>query len=204
MFLNRRDFSFVAALQANYAVIRGEFEGLPNEQLLLWPEKDICDAGWKVFGLWGVGQRFDDNCRLCPKTAAIVESIPNLTTAGFSRLAPGIRIRPHVGYTNTVLRRHLGLIVPENCGIKVGDETAHLAGRQVPDLRRHHLAQRLERLAPPPYRAPLGLHSPRRHLRSHGLPRSHGHYRDNLGLARAETGGLTPGSIKCLCRDRPH
>ncbi len=64
MFLIRHDFSFVAALQANYAVIRREFEALTNEQLLPWPEKDIYDAGWKVFGLWGVGRRFDDNCRL--------------------------------------------------------------------------------------------------------------------------------------------
>ena len=46
-----------------------------------------------------------------------------MTTAGFSFLAPGTVIRPHIGYSGEVLRCHLGLIVPEGCALRVGAET---------------------------------------------------------------------------------
>lgn len=50
--------------------------------------------------------------------------MPGLTTAGFSRLAPGTHIQPHVGYTSAVLRCHLGLVVPdEGCALRVGEDT---------------------------------------------------------------------------------
>ncbi len=123
MFLDPRDFPLTTLLESRWKVIRHEFEQLAPHELLSWPEKEICEQGWEVFGLWGAGQRFDANCQLCPQTAATVDSIADLTTAGFSRLAPATQILPHEGYTNTVLRCHLGLIVPGGCGIQVGDET---------------------------------------------------------------------------------
>ncbi|WP_231925988.1 aspartyl/asparaginyl beta-hydroxylase domain-containing protein [Micromonospora echinofusca] len=49
--------------------------------------------------------------------------VPHLTTAGFSRMAPGTRIKPHQGWVTTVYRAHLGLVVPEDCALRVGDET---------------------------------------------------------------------------------
>lgn len=60
---------------------------------------------------------------MCPETTRLVESIPGMTTAIFSSLAPGTHIVPHEGYIKTVLRCHLGLIVPDDCWIRVGDET---------------------------------------------------------------------------------
>ncbi|MBP5975410.1 aspartyl/asparaginyl beta-hydroxylase domain-containing protein [Brasilonema sp. CT11] len=46
-----------------------------------------------------------------------------MTTATFSCLAPGTHIAPHKGYINTVLRCYLGLIVPDDCEIRVEHET---------------------------------------------------------------------------------
>jgi aspartyl/asparaginyl beta-hydroxylase (cupin superfamily) len=40
----------------------------------------------------------------------------------FSLLRPGVRIPPHTGYTNARLICHLPLIVPEGCGLRVGNE----------------------------------------------------------------------------------
>lgn len=48
--------------------------------------------------------------------------------AGFSALAPGSYITPHKGYegySNHILRLHLGLVCPEGCGIKVGRKVMH-------------------------------------------------------------------------------
>ncbi len=125
MFIDPDQFPFLAHLELNWNVIRDEFLGLSQEQLLAWPERDLYASGWDVFGLWAIGQKLTENCSFCPVTTAAVESIPGLTTAGFSQLAPGARIRPHVGYTDSVLRAHLGLVVPPHCALQVGDEVRH-------------------------------------------------------------------------------
>jgi aspartyl/asparaginyl beta-hydroxylase (cupin superfamily) len=41
----------------------------------------------------------------------------------FSLLRPGARITPHTGTHNTRLTCHLPLIVPPDCGFRVGNET---------------------------------------------------------------------------------
>jgi aspartyl/asparaginyl beta-hydroxylase (cupin superfamily) len=41
----------------------------------------------------------------------------------FSLLRPGARIPPHHGFMNARLICHLPLIVPPNCGLRVGNET---------------------------------------------------------------------------------
>ena len=44
-------------------------------------------------------------------------------SAFFSMLSPHTRIPPHTGVTNTRAIIHLPLIVPPNCGFRVGGET---------------------------------------------------------------------------------
>ena len=87
-----------------------------------WHQVEIYDGNWDVFGLYGFKQKIPENCKLCPKTTSLVEQIPNMITAGFSALKPGTHIHPHVGYTDKVLRYHLGLIIPNDCALRVGDE----------------------------------------------------------------------------------
>jgi len=122
MFFDPRDFSWTVALEQRFADIRDEFDAVERRRLVLWPERELYNHGWEVFGLYAFGRRLDDNCARCPRAAAALAAIPGLTTAGFSVLAPGAVIRPHRGYTSSVLRCHLGLVVPENCGLRVGDD----------------------------------------------------------------------------------
>ena len=123
-FLDPAGFPFVEVLEANAGVVRDELDRLSTaDPFLPWPEKGLYDKGWDVFGFWWFGRRLPENCALCPRTAEIVERVPNLTSAGFSRLRAGTHIRPHVGYTDKVLRCHLGLVVPPACALRVGDET---------------------------------------------------------------------------------
>ena len=79
----------------------------------------------------GGGGIVEANCRRCPRTAALLRSIPEvvgLAEAGlgealFSSLAPGSKLRPHCGGTNTRLTCHLGLVLGGGkCGIKCGGE----------------------------------------------------------------------------------
>jgi len=95
--------------------------------------------GWSVYGLIAFGQRLEDALRNCPKTAALPGQVPGLTTAGFSRLAPGAHIKSHIGWVRTVYRLHMGIVVPPDCALRAARRSgdAPLARGGMPDLRRH-------------------------------------------------------------------
>jgi aspartyl/asparaginyl beta-hydroxylase (cupin superfamily) len=124
-FYDSSEFEFVNLLESHWRTIRQELDRLRQRDFIPWPEKHLYGKGWGVFGLYAFGIKIGKNCELCPETARLVETIPNLLTAGFSSLEPGTHIAPHTGYPDGVLRCHLGLIVPDGCGIRVGPETRH-------------------------------------------------------------------------------
>ena len=71
--------------------------------------------------------RADVAAQACPATSKILEDFSQAHTAlhgsaYFSLLAPRTHIRRHCGPTNARLRLHLGLVVPDGCSIRVGDE----------------------------------------------------------------------------------
>ncbi|MGL6338911.1 MAG: aspartyl/asparaginyl beta-hydroxylase domain-containing protein [Waterburya sp.] len=123
MFFELSHFPFLSVLETNWLLIKQEFEQLKSDNLMDWPEKDIYNQGWKVFGLYSFGIKLEKNCQLCPQTTQLAETIPGITTVGYSRLASGTKITPHTGCSNKVLRCHLGLNLPERCAIRVGDQT---------------------------------------------------------------------------------
>ncbi|MBT8114162.1 MAG: aspartyl/asparaginyl beta-hydroxylase domain-containing protein [Arenicella sp.] len=122
MFLKPDQFPFISELEENWTAIRAEYEALLGEGFTAWPDKQLYDKGWSVFGFYFFGDRRDQNCRRCPETTRLVEAIPGMMTAGFSRLTPQSHIKPHTGYTSAVLRCHLGVKVPVDCSLKVGSE----------------------------------------------------------------------------------
>jgi aspartyl/asparaginyl beta-hydroxylase (cupin superfamily) len=84
---------------------------------------------WSSFFLWKDGQKQEKACALCPRTTALLESLPLADqpgfapTAMFSALAPNTRIPPHTGSTNVRLLTHLPLILPGPAFFRVGNET---------------------------------------------------------------------------------
>lgn len=124
MFVDTADYEFISALSARWTDVRREFDALPPGVLSPWHDRHLYeDGGWKAFGLYAFGRRIAENCAMCPETARLVESIPGMRTAGFSRLGRQAHIRPHVGLDRGVLRCHLGLHVPADCQLRVGNET---------------------------------------------------------------------------------
>jgi ornithine lipid ester-linked acyl 2-hydroxylase len=122
-FYEAAEFDFALHLEANWEKIREELGALKGEHFIDWSERYLYKEGWQTFGLYAFGVKIDKNCRLCPETTKLVETIPGLVTAGFSALAPGTHIAPHTGYPEGVLRCHLGLVIPEDCAIRVRDNT---------------------------------------------------------------------------------
>jgi aspartyl/asparaginyl beta-hydroxylase (cupin superfamily) len=82
---------------------------------------------WSVCFLYERGRKNKENCSLCPTATAVIETHRSITTiAGmiyFSCLDPKTRVTRHKGPTNMRLRCHLGVEIPEGCGIRVGEVT---------------------------------------------------------------------------------
>ncbi len=142
-FFDRADFPWFADLEAATDAIRAEYLALfadapdadepyvayrPGEPVNQW-------AGLNHSKRWGVrflmrdGEPRPEVRDRCPQTAALLDRLPLLDIPGrgpsafFSVLAPRTRIPAHTGSTNLRSIVHLGLIVPPECGFRVGGET---------------------------------------------------------------------------------
>ena len=129
---------WTAEVEMHWAEIRAELDevlrrhdDLPNFQDISVDQATITDDDrWKTFFFFGYGFKSEANCARCPRTTALLEQVPGMTTAFFSILSPHKHIGEHRGPYRGVLRYHLGLKVPEPvdaCGIRVGGEVAHWA-----------------------------------------------------------------------------
>jgi aspartyl/asparaginyl beta-hydroxylase (cupin superfamily)/Flp pilus assembly protein TadD len=84
---------------------------------------------WSAFHLYKDGLRVEENAAKCPKTMGSLAGAPQPDQPGrtpavmFSLLKPKTRIPPHNGVTNVRLVTHLALIIPEDCGFRVGNDT---------------------------------------------------------------------------------
>lgn len=118
----------LVALEDDWRTVRDELDALDLDSFRAWPERQIyTNDGWKVFGFFSFGRRLAENCERCPATVRLLEALPGMVTAGFSRLAAGTRILPHrgyEGYSGFHLRAHLGIRVPQqaNCGLTASGE----------------------------------------------------------------------------------
>ncbi|MDB5768144.1 MAG: Aspartyl/asparaginyl beta-hydroxylase-like dioxygenase [Collimonas fungivorans] len=120
MFFTPSQFAFTQLLSRHWQAILAECLALPGQEFDAWPERQLYNHGWDVYGLYVGQQPLLENCIFCPHTAELLQQVPGLSHAGFSRLAAGTEISPHVGYSDQVLRLHLGLRAGEHCGIRVG------------------------------------------------------------------------------------
>lgn len=79
---------------------------------------------WKTMYFRVGGHLVRENRELCPETACVLDTIPDPSgMIMFSALLPGGHIRPHCGPSNCRITIHLGLVVPPDCGLRVGRET---------------------------------------------------------------------------------
>lgn len=141
-YLDKSLFPWTAELERNTDVIRNELLEVLKADKGIEPFIKFRSADevpkflggadgkpvWDAFFFYRHGKRYDDNCVRCPRTAAILDSLPLVRIPAhapeicFSVLTPGTHILPHRGVTNTRLVTHLPLIVPANCALNVGGE----------------------------------------------------------------------------------
>ena len=143
-FFERADFPWLDAVEAATEAIRAELttvlvaDRAGLEPYIAYPEKGLPLDQWKelnqsrrwsAYFLWNQSVPNSEHLARCPLTAAVLAKAPQCEvpgrgpTAFFSILEPNTQIPPHTGVTNTRLTVHLPLIVPPNCGFRVGGET---------------------------------------------------------------------------------
>jgi aspartate beta-hydroxylase len=140
-FYERQDFPWAAALEAATPQIRTELAALlagdsgfepyikaeANRPAFANPLLNNPD--WSACYLIKDGRTVAANAARCPATMAVLREVPLCRIAErtpsvlFSLLRPGTRIRPHHGFTNARIICHLPLIIPRDCGLRVGNET---------------------------------------------------------------------------------
>ncbi|ETM03506.1 hypothetical protein, variant [Phytophthora nicotianae] len=139
-------FEWVKHLEANRETITNEYLALKEQRdALAKNSEEVANeaSDYKVYdkehqlhqGKWDwlsyvtQGRRQADFAVQCPKTVEILEDIPGFMAglpfaySFFSILKPESSIKAHSAPCNIRLRCHFPLIVPEGCGIRVGDET---------------------------------------------------------------------------------
>ncbi|OQX29328.1 MAG: hypothetical protein B0D92_04210 [Spirochaeta sp. LUC14_002_19_P3] len=80
-------------------------------------------VAWRTFIIKGFDKWIPANAEKVPETTKLLEKIPRVSLAMFSIIDGGKHIPPHYGFFKSVLRYHLGLMIPAGeCYIVVDGE----------------------------------------------------------------------------------
>ncbi|MGQ0559724.1 MAG: aspartyl/asparaginyl beta-hydroxylase domain-containing protein [Sphingosinicella sp.] len=140
-FYERDEFSWAERVEAATDDIRTELQKALDDDVPFKPYFQsradrprydfhglLDNPAWSTLYLFENGGWVEDNAKRFPRTIAALEVVPmpHITIRApsilFSCLQPGARIAPHNGMINTRLICHLPLIVPKDCGFRVGNE----------------------------------------------------------------------------------
>lgn len=140
----RATFPFLSTLLRYAPVIWQEVKSTKLSRWFDWPEAHLYDKErghtWKVMPFCHTFPANDpskttwlpDSLAAFPFTATLLQRIPGLRTALFSRMGPSTTLTPHQGWaalSNHVLRVHLPLYIPDEgsnpCGLVVEGEVQH-------------------------------------------------------------------------------
>ncbi len=140
----RGEFPWVKAFEAETPGILAEYQALVSENRAATPEQPYVPEGarqspiwkdlagsldWSSYHLYRSGNPVPGIIQRCPRTFSALKHLPlargqsHAPEIFFSILKPGTHLPPHHGLSNAKLTVHLGLGIPDRCGIMVGGET---------------------------------------------------------------------------------
>lgn len=142
-FADTSGYQWISAVEAKFAEMQKEALGLLQQHdgfqpymktNAARPQQDhhglLENPDWSTLHLWQNGAPVDEHVRRCPVIFdAIMAHVPlchigpRAPSVMLSLLKPGAKIPPHSGMLNSRLICHLPLVVPPDCGFRVGTET---------------------------------------------------------------------------------
>ncbi|OYY52901.1 MAG: aspartyl beta-hydroxylase [Polynucleobacter sp. 35-46-207] len=130
-FIPTKDFPEMQILQDNWQIIRDEALALNADGAIAAATgyndigfNSFFRTGWKRFHLYWYGKEMPSAQANCPKTVALLKSIPSVKAAMFASLPPGATLVRHRDPYAGSLRYHIGLVTPNDpkCFIDVDGE----------------------------------------------------------------------------------
>jgi beta-hydroxylase len=109
-------------IKQNYEVIRAEAKVLLDTGVFQRPPlvdepgyTSFEKGGWRMYPLkWYTKECGAVAVQACPKTCAVMDSIPAIRSAMFTVLPPGVRLGRHHDPVASSLRYHMGLLTPNS------------------------------------------------------------------------------------------
>ena len=125
-FIDVKKLPELAKLRDNWQVIRAEALGLMGEGRIRAATghndlgfNSFFKEGWKRFYLTWYGEPLPSALALCPKTVALLKSVPTINGAMFALLPPGGKLNRHRDPFAGSLRYHLGLVTPNSDACRI-------------------------------------------------------------------------------------
>jgi len=124
-----KEFPLNNLFEKKYNIIKEEYSNYNKNQIIdcfrysnpLLSNIDTIDVNnnycWRTLILKKAGKIIDEQKPFFPKTMELLEN-EQIHNAFFSVLDPHVEIKPHIGYYKGYLRYHLGIIIPNENGIK--------------------------------------------------------------------------------------
>ena len=142
-FANISEYDWVPQLEAEFPAMREEALALLADHAGFAPyvKTDtkrpqgnfhgmLENPDWSTLYLWQNGAAVEEHAARCPTIyKAVIDHVPlchigpRAPSVMLSLLRPGAKIPPHTGMLNSRLICHLPLVVPPDCGFRVGSET---------------------------------------------------------------------------------
>ncbi|MFP5265358.1 MAG: aspartyl/asparaginyl beta-hydroxylase domain-containing protein [Blastocatellia bacterium] len=129
---DNEEFPIIPQLEASWEIIRTELRNALEKKMgfqqYLDPARPFDPTSpvpkeWKSLYLKEEPEDFSEHRKMCPETTKLISHPSVSNVAMFSALNPKGHIKPHFAGWNYELNLHLGLIIPEDCGIRCGPET---------------------------------------------------------------------------------
>lgn len=127
-YLPTNTFPEMEPITSNWQMILEEARHLQEQQQIQAAQNNndagfnsFFKTGWKRFYLKWYNASHPSAAALCPKTVALLQSIPSVKAAMFAELPPGATLNPHRDPYAGSIRYHIGLSTPndDNCYIEV-------------------------------------------------------------------------------------
>jgi beta-hydroxylase len=130
-YISTREIPELQVLQDNWEIIRDEALQMAEMRRIKAAERhddigfnSFFKYGWKRFYLKWYDARHPSAEALCPRTVALLKTLPKVKAAMFAELPDGGQLNPHRDPFSGSLRYHLGLATPndDRCYIVVDGE----------------------------------------------------------------------------------
>lgn len=128
-FYDASQLKSTAIIENNYSQIKEEIlkfytHDQDKFEPMYVPHKYV-DVDWVVYNFYGFMLKYPEKLKNFPVLDKVLRQIPDMVSAQISVLKPHTRIKAHISGSNSLIRSHLGILIPgeyPDLGIRINTE----------------------------------------------------------------------------------